>query len=131
MKKGFSAVLSLVAGLLVAVVAMAGSGKTPPDSVTIDACKAKKTVVVMNHKAHVDKKIACNECHHTNKDMKAAADQEVKKCSACHLKPEKPETLACTEMGPKKNPFHVNCIECHKKDAAKKAPTKCDDCHKK
>jgi hypothetical protein len=131
MKKAVSVVVSLLAGLLVAVVATAGPGKAAPDIVTIDTCKVKKSAVVMNHKLHVDKKIACTDCHHTNKDLKAGVDQEVKKCSACHLKPEKPETLNCTDMGLKKNAFHVNCIDCHKKDAAKKAPTKCDDCHKK
>jgi len=27
--------------------------------------------------------------------------------------------------------MHTRCKECHKKDATKKAPTKCDGCHQK
>ncbi len=34
---------------------------------------------------------------------------------------------------PIKDAYHKNCIECHKQSSAKgvKAPTKCNDCHKK
>ena len=38
-------------------------------------------------------------------------------------------------MSQKKNPYHINCVPCHKeavaKDEASKAPTKCNQCHPK
>jgi hypothetical protein len=48
------------------------------------------------------------------------------KCGVCHGEgqPGKMEG-----MGQKKG--HALCQECHKKDAAKKAPVKCDGCHQK
>jgi hypothetical protein len=30
-----------------------------------------------------------------------------------------------------KDAMHAKCKDCHAKDASKKAPTKCDGCHKK
>lgn len=110
--------------------AIAVAAKKAPDKTTIDACKKSKDPVPFDHKKHVDGKIDCVKCHHTQKDLKAGSDIEVQKCSACHLKPEKPETLKCTEMGVAKNPFHKLCLDCHKADA-KKPATKCADCHKK
>jgi len=116
---------------LVSTVALAGNAKAPPEKASIAECKKAKDPVAFEHKKHVDRKVECAKCHHNQKDLKAGADVEVKKCSECHLTPEKPETLKCTEMGAAKNPYHKLCIECHKADAAKKAPTKCADCHKK
>ena len=34
-------------------------------------------------------------------------------------------------MASLKDAMHVKCKDCHAKDASKKAPTKCDGCHKK
>jgi hypothetical protein len=109
----------------------AAAAAKPPDTVSIGECKAKKAAVEFPHKIHVEQnKIDCVTCHHTNKDLKAGANQEVKKCSDCHLKPEKAETPTCTEMSPKKNPFHIKCLGCHQEKKDPKAPTKCADCHK-
>ncbi len=127
--------LIAVLAALIATAALAAAAKDAPENVSLDACKAKKPAVAFTHKAHVDRKIDCATCHHTQKDLKAGAATEVKKCSSCHLKPEKPETLACTEMSTKKNNFHKQCIGCHKDDKKKnkdsKAPKSCKDCHKK
>ena len=33
------------------------------------------------------------------------------------------------QMSLKKNPFHINCVGCHKEQGA--GPAKCDECHPK
>lgn len=117
------------AALAISVMAYAGSAKDAPKNVSLDACKAKKPAVAFDHAKHASTlKLACDKCHHTQKGLKEGAADEVKKCAACHLKPEKPTTPACTEMSPSKNPFHIACIKCHKTE--KKGPTKCAECHK-
>jgi hypothetical protein len=68
-------------------------------------------------------------CHHTNEGLTADSGGEVEKCTACHLDPEDAATPSCSEMSPKKNPYHLNCMGCHKTEG--KGPTKCDDCHAK
>ena len=132
-KLTISAALTLMlAGLFAASAALAVKGKDAPEKVTIAQCKVKKPVVVFNHKKHFsDTKIECASCHHEQKDLKAGADVEVKKCSECHLNPKDPKAQSCQEMSPAKNPFHVKCLGCHKEKKDAKAPTKCDDCHKK
>jgi hypothetical protein len=125
-------IIAVVAALgLTSTAAIAVAAKKAPDKTKIEACKKTKDPVTFEHQKHVDRKIECTKCHHAQKDLKAGADIEVKKCSECHLTPEKAETPKCTEMSMSKNPFHKLCITCHKADAAKKAPTKCTDCHKK
>jgi hypothetical protein len=134
-KLNLSAVVVLVfAGLFAASAALAVKAKDAPDKITIDQCKAKKPVVIFDHKKHfTENKIECVTCHHEQKDLKAGADVEVQKCATCHLKELKEKAQSCQEMSPTKNPFHVRCLGCHKekKDNDPKPPTKCDDCHKK
>jgi len=117
----------IAASFALTVFAFAAAAKDAPESVTIDACKTKKPAVAFPHKKHVDAKVECSKCHHTQKDLKATTVTEVKKCSACHLDP-KDKAPSCKEMSQKKNPYHVNCVGCHKE--AKKGPTKCKECHK-
>jgi sRNA-binding protein len=88
--------------------------------------------VKFDHAKHVkaaDNK--CEGCHHASKaekPMKAKAE----KCQNCHTK-----TVAAPMKTNAKAAFHDAmakkgvCIDCHAKDATKKAPTKCADCHKK
>src|SRR5512144_2489426 len=90
-----------------------------PDKATIDEVQKTKPAVVFPHKAHADRIKNCAECHH-----KDAAGKE-QKCFACH-KAEK--TGAAVSL---KDAMHTKCKDCHSKDATKKAPTKCDGCHKK
>jgi len=127
-----------IAGLVVLMcagfaVAMAAA---PPDEVTLDDCQSKQAAVKFPHKAHIAV-TDCVTCHHTQAGLTAetATATEVQKCGSCHTKPEKAETPKCAEMSLTKNPFHIACINCHKeqvkKDAATKAPTKCQDCHPK
>jgi len=122
--------------LLFAGAVVAATAAKVPDKVTLDACHKKKPSVLMDHKKHaVDLKIACDKCHHTSKGLKAGDSTEVKKCSSCHLTPEKADTPVCTESSPKKNPYHITCTGCHneeaKKDPAKKGIKSCTACHAK
>ena len=121
--------LGIMSGLLLAAVAMAAPASKAPKTITIKECASKKTAVEFNHKAHIDKGVACDKCHHTQKGLKAGAKVEVKKCSTCHAKPEKATTPGCTSASRSKNMYHKNCIGCHKTE--KKGPTKCSACHKK
>jgi hypothetical protein len=120
-------VLGIVAFALAAGIALAAPVQ-PPDEVVIDAAAAKKGPVTFPHKAHTER-TECVTCHHTSEGLMAGADMEVKACSECHLDPEGADVPGMREMSMKKNPFHMLCIDCHKKEA--KGPTKCDDCHKK
>jgi hypothetical protein len=128
------ALIGLVAlALSAALVAFAAD---VPETILIDECAKKKAPVEFPHKAHFEF-TDCVTCHHTSEGLTAetVASMEVQKCGACHIEPEKAETPACGEMSAKKNPYHINCIGCHKEAVAKnaeaKAPTKCNDCHPK
>ncbi len=119
---GFAVVSVLFAGM-----AMAGEA---PESMTIDDCVAKKSAVEFPHAAHYEV-TECTTCHHTSEGLTAdsAAGMEVQACGACHTDPEEATTPACSQMSMKKNPYHINCVSCHKEEAA--GPTKCDECHPK
>ena len=121
--------------LLAATPAMGAPANKPPETVTLDDCAAKRAAVEFPHAKHVAGGFACATCHHTQADLKAGSAVEVATCASCHVAPAKATTPKCAEMGLTKNPFHISCINCHKetvaKDATKKAPTKCDDCHPK
>jgi hypothetical protein len=90
-----------------------------PGSVTVKDVQKSKSAVTFDHKAHADRIGKCAECHH-----KDAAGKE-QKCFACH-KAEKAGAAVAL-----KDAMHTKCKDCHSKDATKKAPTKCDGCHKK
>ena len=90
-----------------------------PEKITIKAIQKEKPPVEFGHKAHADKIGKCAECHHKDE---AGKEQ---KCSGCH-KPKMEK-----EKESFKKVMHTKCRDCHKKDAAKKAPTKCEGCHKK
>ncbi len=64
---------------------------------------AKNGDVTFNHKSHASQK--CDVCHEGGKTGKIGPMDQQK--------------------------AHGLCVDCHKKDAAAKAPTKCPDCHKK
>ena len=120
--------------LPLAAVAVLVAATAPPDNITIDDCVNKKAAVEFPHKAHVDL-AKCVDCHHTQEDLTADSGVEVQKCGDCHTTPEKEETPICSQMSPSKNPYHINCVKCHKaavkEDPESKAPTKCDQCHPK
>lgn len=127
MKKSAIPVLTVLL-FLAAVTAFAFHG---PAKITIDAKGGKQGPVALDHHKH--QKLtnnACDKCHHMNKGLTdaGAAKAKVAKCSTCHTKAQgKLGTIA--EASLTKNPYHVNCIGCHK--AQKKGPVACTGCHKK
>ena len=106
----FLAFILVVAGSLFAAA---------PESVVLTA---KNGNVTFPHKAHAETlKIACTSCHHGLKEGETPA-----KCGSCHgVDAKAPKT---------QDAFHKTCQGCHKTENeknAKKAPTKCTECHKK
>lgn len=110
--------------------AVAKKASEQPEKVIIDDCKVKQPGVPFNHAAHARQlKIECVACHHTDPKLNAGANVEVKKCSECHLKPEKEGQPSCKVASLKANPFHITCVGCHKEKHA--GPTTCTKCHVK
>jgi hypothetical protein len=115
--------------LMVAVAFVAGGiisiAIAQPDKVTIDNKYPKKlkNPVCVPHKAHVDKGVACTECHHTWKKEESATPQ---KCAECHKAEDKGKTGL-------KSAYHTQCMGCHKalkKEGKPTGPTvKCSECH--
>ena len=122
--------------VLAALAALVAFATEVPETITIDDCADTKTPVEFPHKAHFEL-AACVDCHHTSEGLTAETvkDMEVATCASCHVEPEKAETPICSEKSTKKNPFHIQCIGCHKEykkeHADTKAPSKCTACHPK
>ncbi len=121
-------VLILIACVLVlGVVALAQKAPTAP----IVLKGAPMGGVKFEHSKHAT--VKCETCHHASKAEKPSkAAQEA--CTDCHTK------VATAPMKTKLQAAFHNptatagiCIDCHKAEAAKgkKAPTKCNECHKK
>jgi hypothetical protein len=114
------------------VLSSTAVSKKPPATIVIKACQKKKTPTKFPHKAHVKKLkahgVKCKTCHHKK--------SKVKTCSSakCHAKAQK-NIGTCFDKSKKKNPFHKQCIGCHKKmggkKGLKKGPVKCKGCHPK
>jgi len=90
--------------------------------VVIKADGAKMAPVTFSHAVHVEKvKVECVKCHHKEPDNPKA-------CKTCH------DLKEVKNGAPKiQDAFHKLCQTCHKEQAEKgaKAPTKCNECHKK
>ncbi len=118
--------------VLLSMIVHTATAQDMPGEIIIDDCVAKQSAVRFDHAAHA-KTRECSTCHHTQEGLAAGSGDAVEKCSTCHNEPEKAETPKCSEMSPKKNPFHINCMGCHKeaveKDSSVTAPTKCAECH--
>ena len=105
-----------------------------PGNITLQGCGTKQPPVDFDHAKHAEG-TKCADCHHTQPDLTATSG-EAATCLSCHKDP-KDDALDCAEMSPKKNPYHINCMGCHKdaikKDASLKgkAPTTCKACHVK
>jgi len=120
MNKLFAAILTLALVALSAAAIHAGEAK---DVITLPSKQGAVTLTHKAHVAHAQKK--CNACHHLDK----ADGSDAKKCSQCHK--EKESEVNGKKVISAKDAFHQNCKDCHKKDAAKKAPTTCKGCHVK
>ena len=115
--KKFAALMSII----IAVTFSAGMviGADAPAKITIKHIQNKKPPVVFDHKGHQERAKNCQECHHKSEKGKE------EKCFSCHEAKKKGDAVAFKEA------MHKTCKDCHKKDASKKAPVKCDGCHKK
>jgi len=113
--------IAVFISIVMAVTFSAGLvvGADAPGKVVISEIQKSKTPVPFDHKAHTAIVKDCKVCHH-----KDAAGKE-QKCSACHKATADGKVVALKEA------YHTTCKDCHKKDASKKAPVKCDGCHKK
>jgi len=122
--------LTAATGFIAMFVACASlaAPTTPPEHITIDDCVNKKSAVEFPHAMHFEK-LECVTCHHTQETLSKETADQAKPCSECHVKPEEASTPICSQMSPKKNPFHIKCMGCHKEQ--EKGPTKCDACHPK
>ncbi len=113
-------VWTLIAGLIGGVTAIAA---TAPTTTVIKACQKTKPPVTFPHKDHVTKgKMACKTCHHTGKNVACSS-------ADCHAGKASGKKPGCAEASLTKNPFHINCVGCHKKMS--KGPKTCAQCHKK
>ena len=125
MKVRLSVQILLLAVLPLFLIALVVySADYPKQPITIEVEGAKMAPVAFLHESHVEKeKIACNVCHHKDKDA-----QNPKACTTCHGAKEVKGGAPAA-----KDAFHTICQDCHKKAAAKSvtAPTKCNECHKK
>jgi hypothetical protein len=98
--------------------------KQPPDPIVIKNEGAKLPPVNFSHKSHVEKlKLECVKCHHKDINPK-----EPEGCFKCHFFAEVKDNAPTT-----KDAYHKQCQTCHKESSAKgvKAPTACNECHKK
>ncbi len=112
--------LALLAAFL--LVGVAQAAEPPKGPVVIKAEGAKMAPVTFSHAVHVDKvKVECVTCHHKDADNPKA-------CTTCH------DLKEVKNGAPKiQDAFHKLCQTCHKERDEKgaKAPTKCNECHKK
>lgn len=136
-----AAVLALTPALV------AAEGKVPPgkETLTLDTMsKAKQAMtppkkvlkgpVPFAHQAHVDKGVACTDCHHKEK-----AGETPRPCSACHkeVKGDAPKLDAAFHGGENDStPSLQSCIGCHVRKVAAARATKapverkpCEACH--
>ncbi len=117
-----STVLPLLLLSLFLLAGMAQAAEAPKGPVSVKTEGAKMAPVTFSHDVHVNKvKVACAKCHHKDAD-------NPKKCDTCHA-------LGEVKNGAPKiqDAYHKVCLTCHKEQAEKgaKAPTKCNECHKK
>jgi hypothetical protein len=99
-----------------------GAQQKMPGPTAIKMDGAKLPPVDFSHSTHVEKsKLECVACHH--KDPK-----EPQACIKCH-----PIAGAKDNAPAAKDAYHKQCQTCHKNSSAKgvKAPTACNECHKK
>jgi hypothetical protein len=127
--------------MLASGVALAAAIAAPP--LSAQAPKAPDTIILkgapmggvkFDHKLHAKDAASCKTCHHPSKP-EMPNKSEFQACTDCHSK----QPAAAPLKTGKRDAFHDamakkgTCIDCHAKEAAagKKAPVKCQECHKK
>ena len=113
--------------VMIAFIVMIAGTVTAADAPATKTYKLKKGDVTFHHAEHVKRvgEKKCNVCHHSAK----ADGSDAKACGTCHK--AKTETKDGKKVISAKDALHKTCKGCHKKDKTKKAPTKCNECHKK
>ena len=124
MRRGVSllVVIFSIIFFVISLYTVVGAQQKVPEPKAIKLDGAKLPPVNFSHATHVEKnKLECVACHH--KDPK-----EPQACVKCHLISEVKDNAPIA-----KDAFHKMCQTCHKDSSAKgvKAPTACNDCHKK
>jgi uncharacterized alpha/beta hydrolase family protein len=122
-KKNASIVIAILfISAFILVINSASAQKMPGNTMTLRLEKAKMAPVTFSHGAH-GKTISCSICHHKDNDP-----TKPEKCGTCHLVKDVKE-----KAPPAQDAFHGKCQACHKENDAKgvRAPTRCNDCHKK
>jgi hypothetical protein len=112
----------LIISTFIFIINSASAQKMPGNTMTLKLENAKMAPVVFSHDAHA-KTIKCSICHHKDKNPTGP-----EQCRTCHLVKDVKEKAL-----PAQDAFHGQCQTCHKENVAKgvKAPTSCNDCHKK
>lgn len=112
----------LLGTILIVTINTAKAQKTPADIMTLKLENAKMTPVTFTHSAHA-KTNKCSLCHHKDKDPTMPG-----KCEVCHILKEVKDGAI-----PIADAFHKKCQACHKEAGSKgvRAPTGCNECHKK
>lgn len=138
-------ILAVFAGSIMSIALVAGIALAAdaPAVIELNKVEGKKTTT-FSHAKHAneykkagDKKIMCNDCHHTLKNADAKGET-VKSCTSCHAKTKGADgTPPVTELKngkavSKSVIYHKNCKDgCHKavkKETGKKI-TSCKTCH--
>lgn len=127
-------VCGAVLAAAIAAPQVAGQGKAKePDTVLLKGTNPLGGVK-FDHKTHTKNAGGkCETCHHASKAEMPAKDPN-QKCRDCHTATAKPPMKTNTQAA-----FHApmakggTCVTCHleQNKAGKKAPTKCNECHKK
>jgi hypothetical protein len=126
--------LSAAGALALALAAPVVTAQAPKEPATVILKGAPLGGVKFDHASHAKtNKVACTTCHHAAMKEKPAKAAN-QKCSDCHTK------VAAAPMKTNyRSAFHDAtaktglCVTCHQKEnaAGKKAPIKCNECHKK
>jgi hypothetical protein len=126
--------LSLSGALALAIAAPTLTAQAPKPPATVILKGAPIGGVLLDHAAHANThKVACTTCHHPSLKEKPAKS-EYQKCSDCHTKvataPMKTNYRGAFHDAPAKSGL---CVTCHMEESkkGKKAPIKCNECHKK
>lgn len=129
-----SLMLGAAGALALALAAPVVTAQAPKEPTSVILKGAPLGGVKLDHAAHAKThKVACTTCHHASMKEKPATGEH-QKCADCHTK------VAAAPMKTNyRSAFHDPmakaglCVTCHmdQNTKGKKAPVKCNECHKK
>jgi len=92
--------------------------KNAPRTVSLSSLAKTYKPIEFDHSMHADDAVEfCTDCHHASKDY-----DRIVKCETCH-KPGQADGKKVDLL----NAYHLQCINCHKKNES--GPQECADCH--